>query len=248
MKTETQKNFKKQMAQLQKQKERSGKENTHFFSYIENDHIEHYYQPKSKKKLAAISISSIISTLIILYSAFTWVQPFLRLRVPSLPQTNTLTAVTQVPFQPSHINIVNYLDEIDKHDLKLSEINKGTLVNFSTLSNNINQRNTYLELNNIAKAEIERTIISLENLKVPKDMSEHYSTVKSKYNIVYEEIIYCLEMAKSNNYNDITHLKFLVEKQNLLQKQQTQQLLNAFNKVGIKYEQNGTNINYWYKN
>lgn len=245
MRTQTQKNFKKQMAEIQKDMSKNDK--GQFFSYIENDHIESYYKPRRNKKAVAISVSSIISFLVIGYSLFTWIRPLI---IHSGSQFSTINSVTLLDnngiIPQDHKNIVVYLNHINKFDDKLNSYAKETTRDFNVILKDQNTRNDFIEKNTMFKNDLENMIISLSKMQVPEEMTEHYSIVKAKYDNIFEEIIYCIDIVKANNTSDFTHLKYLNEKENLLQLQQREQLISVFDKVGIKYEKDGNSIKYWY--
>lgn len=73
MPTNIQKNFKKQMREFQKRQKNKGDEG--FYSYIERDYINNYYENKKRKRKFAISGAGIISLLILgwnIYAGSTW--------------------------------------------------------------------------------------------------------------------------------------------------------------------------------
>lgn len=244
MSTETQKNFKKQMKQIGK--EMSNKNKGEYFSYIENDHVESYYSPKKRKRIIAISLGSIIPIIWTGYCIFTWVRPLLTGVNYNMPSISTKAISKNFLYESKHTDIVTYLDTVKTNENKINAYLDLLKHDFNIIFKDQNTRNTYIETNANLKKELENNIISLSSMEIPNEMEEYHATIKQKYETILEQTVYSLDIAKSVNVNNIPQLQFIIEKINLLQKQQFKQMTIAFDKVGIKYKQEGDTITYWY--
>ena len=74
MATKTQKNYRKQMRELQK--ELNNNSDTGFYSYIERDYIKGYYQKIKRKRIfISAGVIGILTLLWNFYAIYTWINP-----------------------------------------------------------------------------------------------------------------------------------------------------------------------------
>ncbi|WFD09426.1 hypothetical protein [Tepidibacter hydrothermalis] len=112
MATETQKNFRKQMKEIEKESKNKNQET--FYSYIEKDHISGYYSKRKKKKIiiSSISLCSILIFLWNFYALSTWLNPVIH----SITNKNIPTTVPVLSFNATkHKEVGGYLKQTKKN-------------------------------------------------------------------------------------------------------------------------------------
>jgi regulator of replication initiation timing len=239
--TNTQKNFKKQMAQIQKQINEKAEEEV--FSYIENDHIRSYYSPKKSRKVRNFSIGSIVFLMITAYSIYARIKPLSVIQKPdNLYQAAFERGNGAIFSSTVHKKIVEYLSSIRPFENKAS----GYLNNINIDFNKYVKDNRALLLSNLSvyKKRTEEISSSISNIEPPSEMSDYHKRLFDKINSIYYYFEVCERAAKKQKADDIN---IKINNINLCQKLLTAELLKVFDENGIKYEKTPDGIKYWYQ-
>lgn len=260
MTTDTQKEFKKQMKELQKQKNNS--DSNQFYSYVEKDYIDNYYTKKKKARIRNIGIASIIPLALGVYSIFTWIQPLIN--EPSSINYLTSSNVSN-NMQPNgninpisliktnklikkHEKIIDYISKIDSSDKEILDMLNQRFEEFKNVQNNLTLKKSYIEMLQNDKVRMKAIISEKVKLECPEEFSLHHNTVIEKYNTYYEQLLYLIDATKTNSQESINKINLLNDKIKLYAEQQIQALLKGFDATNIKYEvKEDGNIRYWYK-
>jgi hypothetical protein len=245
MPTETQRNFKKQMKEIKN--DLDNKANDSFYSYIEKDHIRNYYDSKNSRQIIAkISFGSIISLLLIVYSLYTWIKPVLE----SPPAQN----IKNISISNSGLNqsktteledIRLYLMKIYNYDIEFQEFLRYSSNNFKNTMEGNYDESVYIKDLNTDIDKILNVLLSL-NSEVPHGFILYNNIILQKYTLISNQLKYCLEIV---NTRDRSILKKLNDNNLILTdlyNKQKDEMKNAFQNLGIIYEENENGITFHY--
>lgn len=242
MPTETQKNFKKQMAKLQKQI--NSKSDEKIFSYIENDHIHNYYSPKKSRRVRNFSIMGILMFMLSMYGLYTRVKSTLDVQNPNSLNYRISSMEKAAGFSGiSSREIYEYLEKVNPFEVEVSSY----LTDISSNFNNYMNTNRELLLSSLSSYKKRTEGISSDIIKIepPYELLEYHKKLFEKINSIFNYFEVCERAAKNQNAEDIN---FKISNINLSQKLLTAELLKVFDKNGIKYEKTEEGIRYWYQN
>lgn len=265
MKTNTQRNFKKEMDQIER--EMKSKPTEGFYSYVEGDYINSYYTRKKKKreKIVKYSFISILILAVNVYALYTWLDPIIYHttghRIPRIerhifnnsPKTHTQTNGAnhvQAGYQPNlkHIKADQYIQKIKVLMLDTNQMINYATDNFNKAADNQNFKQEYSINLNKYKEEIQSFILELRAIIPPSEFSEYHKLNIDFYNTAHEVILIYLGNIRSNTRN-FEMLSVLYERNNLRILEIRQEILKGLDALSIEYEviensDSGWSINY----
>jgi len=270
MANRVQKNFKKQIKKYQKQRKK--RENEEFYSYIEGDFINSYYEKKKKRRRIAISGVSIISFLILawnIYAGSTWLN-YAVYRITGKPLISfkeTLDNKTSQHGQglisieeifdskaTKRKAIYEYLDTIKEKNIDILAANSFN--RYLENKNNPDLLKTTLEELETQKNETDTFITQLYFIKIPAEMKGYHQTLIKQMEL-YREIIDIMTNIITNRNLDsdadlvagqiplIQELHSKIKKFNYYNDVKHQVLIKVFEEANVKYEIYDGQIKYY---
>jgi hypothetical protein len=249
MSTKTQKNFKKQMREIQK--DLSDKNQEEYYSYIEKTHIKNYYSINRKRKFITVSLASLLTILYFGYSLYTYLTPVIRYRssqaVPAISR-----AVRDEPYSSGvtsakYTKIVTYLDKITSYDRVIMPYLNITINEFNNTLNKKLDKTVFIQNSSSRIKQLENTNLLMADIKIPEEFKDFHMTVMNKFNTLLTEITFCTEAISNYNLSSSNTIRTLSEKADRLAREQREKLLKAFDSTGIKYEIEKDSIRYYYQ-
>lgn len=240
MPTKAQKEFKKQMKDIQKDLDKNPKQQV--FSYIENDHITSYYGKRKIKRSISISIGTIFTLIIVVYSAYTWIKPlFSYVKIPE--NTNNQTYV-----QANVINGTNFTNKMDSTPKividYLENVNAvgklyDELVRYynANINSNTDENDFKVKFVDKQKICIEK-LNTLKNMQVIQEATNHRNAVCEYYSILNEKLNFLVVNKGRVNPEDKAKVQEMDDRINKLSILKQQYLLKMFTDVKIEYEVN----------
>lgn len=246
MLTDTQKNFRKQMTKLEDSMNQNNS-NKGFYSYIEKDYINSYYEKKKKRKkiYATISIGGLLLFLWNSYAIYTWISPaFYSLTGKPLPTITKLLNVTNnKPKKAGH-----YLKEIHSIEEPLATYFQYRTDNLDNALHDRYRKKECFEIMKKYAEDIQSISFKLQSITPPKKFEQYHAITLSKLNISYQIFVYTLESLSSNDINNINNSIYksnqLISKLNIINNQGKQEMIKIFNEIDMKYYELDGKIHY----
>lgn len=246
MPTETQRNFKRQMRELQKETQ---SENEEFYSYIEKDHIQNYYQDKPKRRSirTTISIGSIILIIWNVYALSTWLLP--QNIKPKLVPAFAINNIKST--NSSQRDIAAYLQSVEEFNIRLNLLFERRNQVFSWGLNAAEKTSNMKAMDEILY-EAQSLVNELQKIKPPNIMMQYKELLIYKYSLAYklfEVSKVAISASDSVIYNSqINKLNMLNLDMSTSNDKVKQEMFRVFDEVGITYEIDGDKIRYKWKN
>ena len=170
MATETQKNYRKQMRELQK--ELNNNSDTGFYSYIERDYIKSYYQKRKRKRIfISAGVIGILTLLWNFYAIYTWINPiYYSMTGKTLPVIHRALDIQG----NKHRQIAEYLQSLkpgeDIHDKNLNY----AVVNLNEVLQKQTDTSGYFADIAGYSEDVEQSILMVEGISPPAEMLEYH--------------------------------------------------------------------------
>jgi hypothetical protein len=246
MATETQKNYRKQMRELQK--ELNNNSDTGFYSYIERDYIKSYYQKRKRKRIfISAGVIGILTLLWNSYAIYTWINPiYYSITGKTLPVIHKALDVQG----KKHREIAEYLQSLkpggDIHDKNLNY----AIMNLNEVLQKQTDTSGYFADIAGYSEDVKKSILMVESITPPAKMREYHGMMLERLALckdIFDEI---LRISNMNNENDINNciqeIKSLINRYNETGKHSTQEMINVFESINMRYEfENGTIKCWW---
>lgn len=240
MPTKAQKEFKKQMKDIQKDLDKNPKQQV--FSYIENDHITSYYGKTKIKRNISISIGTIFTLIIAVYSIYTWFKPlFTYVKIPeninnqTYVQANVISGTNFTSKMDStHKIVIEYLENVNAVDRLYDELVKyyNASINLNTDENDFKVK--FVDKQNICIEKLN----TLLNMQVILEATNHRNAVCEYYSILNEKLNFLVVNKGLVNPEDKAKVQEMDDRINKLSILKQQYLLKMFTDVKIQYEVN----------
>lgn len=265
MPTDVQKNFKKQIREFQKQQKEKNRDK--YYSYIEKDFISSYYEERKKRRKRIISGAGIISLLILfwnIYAGSTWIN-YLAYKIAGKPliSEGILERMTGVSFTEMFDRkaskrkaIYRYLDSIKDINIDTKSIN--ALIRYAGNQEFSDVIAGRLEEIETQKNDVSKFFIRLNSIDVPTEMEGYHKALTRQIELFLEMAEMIAEAFGDDNLSLRESNLNIEERIRLLQEINTrsqafnhynrlgqQELIRAFEQVGIKYEIADDGIRYY---
>lgn len=252
MTTQTQKNFKKKMRELEQELKQNKNNDKGFYSYIERDHIKSYYQKRDKKKiLTSISIGGLLIFVFIALFLASWVQP-----VADFQDINSNEAFLVSPKKPSSFmenkqkKIAEYLDSIRLNKKEYYEIMSYRSNYFASAVLKGENKEDYFINIEVNVKRLENIIKELGDVKPPKEMENCHKILKENFcigSVILSNTLEIKDMSQPKEINKrIKKISTLVNKINENNSIMMNGYEEVFKELGMRYEKIDNQIRYWY--
>lgn len=253
--TETQKNFRKEMKEIEaenKRKQKNGEAEQPFYSHYRRDVVDGYYAKKKtgRRIVQGISITTLIFILWNSFAIYTWINPiyrsFMHSDIPVISQLFDSNGVKQR-------EAVAYIDSIKAliQPLEAYWSAKDTVLsNIAVVPiTDAQQRLAILEEQEQA---LQSVALSLQKVDAPEYMENHRQLQISMANTALTS---CLRLMQAVQAPDVNAYKTYIARSNdavtdyvLLTKQSQQELVRVFEEIDMEYEVTSTGIQFTYRN
>lgn len=233
MATETQKNFRKQMREIEK--DAKNKDQEAFYSYIEKDHISGYYSKRKKKKviISSISICSILIFIWNFYALSTWLNPIIH----SITNKSVPTTAPVLSFNTAkHKEVGGYLKQTKEIDLKLKEFIEYVNQSLNKGFENEESKYTYLNTLNSYEVKFKEMIATLEEVTPPEELKNYHTYTIQLLNYCVDMIFYSFDIVNSNNPESINKYYNLTTQFSSISHNRRIDLIKVFNDIKMEYK------------
>lgn len=245
MPTEVQRNFKRQMKEIEKELKK--KKNEGFYSYIEGDYINSYYETRRKKQriVKAVSITGLLIFLWNFYAISTWINPiFYSLTGKNLPTVNLFDFKGR-----KQKEVVEYLQVINTEEERIKILLQYRALDFINAFINRPLSNEYYKEISEHALEIKNIISKVETMNPPDEMKTYHQITLKKFYVCGEIFDLIFQIAEEKNINTnklIEKINTAIIDFNYFDLKSREELINVFNKIGMKYELSNGQIRYWW--
>jgi hypothetical protein len=253
MLTKTQKEYKKQMEELQEQLSTGNNKEQGFYSYLERDYINTYYDPKKKHRkqiITSISLFGIIALIMTALSMYSWLMNTVQ------PQNaKNLVSITHVLDHNVgiHKEVGLYLQDIQYHKNKSSILLDYCIKNFNTSLENKTSQEVYFNTISDYSSQLRESINALNTMHHPTVMSDYHQIILQNFNTMDQIFILTLKIKNTNDATIINHdvakINQLLSAYNLSMHESTTKMILVFDEIDMRYKKNPDGqLQYWWKN
>lgn len=233
MPTETQKNFKKEMREIEK--EMKSKKQRIFYSFVKRDHISNYYEKKKTKKIiiSSISLGSIIFIMWNLYAISTWINPIFKI---ATGKNIYSVSIFSSLLGNKHKEIAEYLEQTKELEsdlgIVMNDLGNGTNNTFQTES----ERDNYLNTLDIYEGQLNEKITNLEKIEPPQELENYHQDTLQLLRYSLDMIYYAYDIVSSNDVESINEYNEVINQYNEQSHNRRLHLIKVFNEVKMEYK------------
>jgi len=148
----------------------------------------------------------------------------------------------------NQLEVVNFLDSIKLFEQETNMCMQNSVQEFNTITlNDKTKCDLYIHSNTEYMSKIYSNNIRLKEMKVPIVMANYCVALSGKYSAIYEQMGECNNIA--SGFKKSSDVNFKISSDNIKAQITIQdaELLKVFDSVGIKYENNNGQVQYWYQ-
>jgi len=252
--TDSQKNFRKQMKEVEREnlnKQMNGEQNAPFYSHYKEDMITSYYEKKNTKKriFQGVSIASIVFILWNAFAIFSWLDLLFRnLTNMDLPIVSSILDFN-IDEQRETVNYLKKLEAINEPVRNYLTYQTQIVEQYSSNSTfDKNQR--VVSLQNLYE-KIDITKSTLNQIDVPTFLRPHKSLIVEQADTTLKlnnEMTLAMQATSKSSYDvHIRNCNDAINEYNNINQRATQELISIFDRIGIEYEFTSNGLKYTYR-
>lgn len=225
MATETQKNFRKQMKELEKETKHMEAPET--YSYIHKDFVSSKVKYRRRKVITLSGILTFLALGLYLY-------------------TNA-AGLTSMFSGRNQGEVVSYIESMDAIESSFEKVMDRLDINLSALDTDTKANSQALVDLGGCKSEIQTVIEDLKDLKTPEDLKKLKQSNLNRYNYTALAIDAYIRGYTNRSSADIDQGDSYLDKYDAENELQNQILISIFKKYSIEYKvESDGSITYWY--